>query len=224
MSLSLASRRIPIHIIDQILLHLLGNVDPRRIGSFHYVSAKEVLLVVGSERWNDVLNLRLASKRLNGLYQVLFDRKAPALLRLPLKAIARIILHLYDGVDPKLYLTLSDSQMPQERSKALIHKETWRSHYQNVLNFRLTARRMNELHQAKFGPRPKLLSIPLEIKMIILDFLSEKPRGMVQIENRSCLSLESYPERTAPGNFDNTLGGLHELKNLVRTSSLEYLT
>jgi hypothetical protein len=217
MSLSLHSRRIPVQVLDKIILHLLGNVDPRRIGGrFNFVSIREVRLLVDKEQWNDVLNLRLASKRLNGLYQVLFDRKAPVLLRLPLKAIKTIILHLFDGVDPRQNIAQIDSLTPRERSQALMHKEMRRSNWNDVLNFRLTARRLNELHQVKFGPRPNLLRIPLEIKIIILDFLSEKPKGMVQIENRSCLSLESYPDRLAPSNSDDALGGLHELKNLVR--------
>jgi hypothetical protein len=216
MSLYLDSRRIPVHVLERIILHLLGDVDPRRIGGrFHYVSILEVSLVVSREQWNDVLNFRLASRRLNGLYQVLFDRKAPVLLRLPLGAIKTIILHLFDGQDPRQTIARKDSS--REKSQTVMHHEMRRSNWRDVLNFRLTARRLNELHQVKFGPRPNLLKIPLEIKIIILDFLSEKPRGMVQIENRSCLSLESYPDRLAPSNSDDRPGGLHELKNLVCT-------
>jgi hypothetical protein len=220
MSLFLDSRRIPVRVLEKMILHLLGDVDPRRIGGrFHFVSTQEVSLVVGREQWNDVLNFRLASRRLNGLYQILFDRKAPVFLRLPLRAIKTIIIHLFDGQDPRQKIARIDSLPFRERAQALIHHEMRRSTWRDVLNFRLTARRLNELHQVKFGPRPNLLRIPLEIKIIILDFLSEKPRGMVQIENRSCLSLESYPDRLAPSNPDDAPGGLHELKNLVCTLS-----
>jgi hypothetical protein len=220
MSLSLGSRRIPVHVLERIILHLLGDVDPRRIGGrFHFVSVLEVSLVVGREQWNNVLNFRLASRRLNGLYQVLYDKKAPVLLRLPLRAMKIIILHLFDGQDPRQNIARLELLPSPQRPDALIYQDIRKSNWRDVLNFRLTARRLNQLHQVKFGPRPSLLRLPLEIKMIILDFLSEKPRGMVKIENRSCLSLESYPDRLAPSNLDDAPGGLHELKNLVCTLS-----
>lgn len=74
--------------------------------------------------------------------------------------------------------------------------------------FRLVNKRFDVIYRLRFHSSPAIFRLPAEVLDCILDYVAHKPRGMVKIENRSSLSLESFADI-------KTLNETNQLKNLV---------
>ncbi|RDL33581.1 uncharacterized protein BP5553_07949 [Venustampulla echinocandica] len=74
-------------------------------------------------------------------------------------------------------------------------------------NFRLVNKRFDVIYRLRFHSSPAIFKLPAEVLDYILDYVAHKPRGMVKIENRSSLSLESFADIKTPNETN-------QLKNL----------